>query len=1631
MEQYFKKIEEDVRKAYSVAEEARKKGHDPVENVEVPLARNMAERVEGLISVAAPQIKGSGIVERIMELEKDFGILDWRVALTLALEVAQQKFCKFEDKREAMEIGLRIGMAYLTVGVVASPLEGFVKLELKKRKDGKKYFCLYFSGPIRSAGGTATTVFIALADYVRKEMGYSEYDPTKDEIKRSSTEINDFHERITNLQYLPSVEEIEFIVGKLPVQIDGDASEKIEVSNYKGLQRIEANRLRNGFCLVIAEGITQKAKKFWGKFNKWHKDFGMKHWEFMGDFVKLQERIRAKAKKGSDENEKISPDFTFIKDLVAGRPVLTHPLRIGGFRLRYGRCRNSGFSSNAIHPATMVVLNDFIAIGTQLKVERPGKATTIALCDTIEGPIVKLNNGSVVILSTRKEAEEVVKDVEEIIFLGDILINYGDFLDRGHKLVPCGYNEDWYKVEIKSKSGMEIDINKIGFEDSLKISKDLQIPLHPRFTYHWKDIDKEQLKSLLEWFRKIVVEDDKVILPFVYDIEKDVEGKDAKRVLELLGVPHQIVKGEHVVIENDFGKAIIHSLGLKENNVEDILVKLSEFEGDVLQFVNSICSFEVRDKSGTFIGARMGRPEKAKMRKLTGSPQVLFPVGDEGGRLRCFQSALEKGNITGDFPIYYCDKCKNEGIYSVCIKCGLKGKRMYYCRGCKKDVFEDKCEQHGKNVPYKKQRINIHDYYAYALKNSGIKEKPELVKGVRGTSNEDHTPENLMKGLLRAKNKIYVNKEGTVRYDMTETTLTAFKPKEIGTSIKKLKDLGYNKDIDGKELINEEQIVELKVQDVVLPSNEGCDEEGADKILFRVGNFIDDLLENLYGVKRFYNFKSEKDLVGQLIVAMSPHTSAGAAGRIIGFSKTQGFYAHPMLHCLMRRDCVTGDTFINFYNSQKGCWEIVKIGDYVDSLKDMKKADLLGTLTKKVEGISSISYGENISSFGINNFTKHKPSKILKVKTELGNSIKTTLDHKFYTFDKGKFRETSANNLKRNDKLVVPYKFDIPEKDIKSFDLVDIFKKREDVVLRNIGKWFKKFVDDEGGKKNFGLKFKLKKHDLDNFLLRDSYPIKLIFKLLSFHNLSRSDIPKEVKIAIKRDNVSLNPIIPVNSDVLYLFGLYIAEGYSRKNDSKKGFYQVSIAATENYIREKIVNIMGRYFSLKPSNIHEHNFVYSSKLIYEFFNNYLKLGKGAYEKRIPSVFLDLKKEKLSYLLKGYFDGDGSVSLSDLRVTCDTVSEGLIRDLNFVFNRYGIFLKEYEYSKIPGPVVRDFYLRKGREVPIFKVNKIIILSDFCKKFSEEIGFRLPRKKEILDALLKKKKSLGTKIKYDQNFIYPKVVSIEKEEEEQTYCLQSDSGKFLGNGFLINNCDGDEACVILLMDVLLNFSRKYLPAHRGAVQDAPLVLTYKLIPTEVDDMVFNMDIVREYPLELYEAAMEYKYPWDIKIKTVNDILETEGVYSGYFFTHDVSDLNDGVKVSAYKSIPTMQEKVQGQMEIAEKLRAVDEMDVARLVLERHFIRDIKGNLRKFSIQQYRCVDCNGKYRRPPLMGRCKCGGKIIFTIAEGSVVKYLEPSLQIAEKYSLPAYLRQTLELTKDRIEGVFGKEKDKQEGLVKWF
>ena len=876
MHEYFSKLQEDIDNCYKIAEKARKKGFDPEFNVEIPQALDLAARVEQLVGPKE-------IAPKIREFTKKIGDREL-VSLEISKEIVNGKKYKFNRTEDALDQAIRTGLAILTEGVLVAPLEGIAEVRLGKNKDGTDYVDLFFSGPIRSAGGTGQAMSVLIADVVRREMGIDKYKPTDGEVERYKEEIP-LYKRVQHLQYTPSVDEIDRIVRGCPICVNGEGTEDEEVTGYRDLPRVGTNRLRGGACLVIAEGLCLKAPKI----IKHVKKLKLKGWDFLDIFVN-KDKIDEKKNNGIPE---IPPSTKYIGEVIAGRPVFSHPSRKGSFRLRYGRARTAGLASTAINPASMYLLDSFITVGTQLKTERPGKGTIGTPCTSIEGPIVLLQNGDLIQINEVKDIKN--SDIKKIIDLGEILIPYGEFLENNSLLPESSYVYEWWiqdlqnklnclpkeytlseviKAEEKTRNkineefGREINLIIPSWEDILEISAKYEVPLHPYYNLFWHDISSDDLILLSNYIKENGIIENNSTLNHPYNDE-------IKRILIELGALHKYREGN--LVFDRYSQPIIRCCGLdiKDNKIieSDRIRNLNNKE-DITSLVSKLSGIKIIPRAPFRIGTRMGRPEKAAARKMRPPPHVLFPIGNYGGNQRLLRNAADL------------DKIEVEAGTRLCPRCKKKTYRLFCTCGEHTEVGNGRIET---------IEINLAEELKLAQKNIKERTLPDNIKGVIGTISKNKTPEPLEKGILRAKHNVHVFKDGTTRFDMTDAPLTHFKPKEIGVSLNRLKELGYNKDHLGNALENENQICELKVQDVIISKD--CAEH-----FTQVSRFIDDLLVKLYGSKRFYNIKKLQDLTGHLTIGLAPHTSAGSLSRIIGFTDAQVCYAHPFYHAAKRRN---------------------------------------------------------------------------------------------------------------------------------------------------------------------------------------------------------------------------------------------------------------------------------------------------------------------------------------------------------------------------------------------------------------------------------------------------------------------------------------------------------------------------------------------------------------------------------------------------------------------------------------------------------------------------------------------------------------------------------------------------------
>jgi len=847
VESYFRAIESEVDRAYSVAEAARRVGYDPEVIPEIPRAQDMAMRVEKLLA----HLGIEGISAEIRELASTLPREE--VALTIARRIARDP-ARGESVAARVDAALRVGLAILTEGILVAPLEGLAEVHICDDKVHGSYIELYYAGPIRAAGGTAQALSVLLADVVRRDLGLAAFRPDPKEVGRYQEEIP-LYKYHQHLQYVPTPEEIGLVVRNVPVAISGEATEgDAEVSAFRNLERVHTNGIRGGACLVIAEGLCQKA----AKLRKIVEKLGLDGWEFLSEL----------GHSTGDEEETRTPKY--LQDSVGGRPVLAHPNHPGGFRLVYGRARTTGLASCAVNPATMALLQNFIAIGTQVKLEYPGKAAAMGVCDTVEGPIVELDDGTVTAVHDLARAEELRPRVRRIVDLGEILVSPGEFLENNQLLVPPGYSLDWHLEELRAAGAPEEEgVGVATYDDAVRVSQTYRVPLHPRWLLFWHDLTPAEVRALGE---------------FVERSGHWVEGSLVlpadplwREVLIRLGFLFSPVGGDDLRGEPDASAALVGGLGLApEGEMLVRRVSLDPVEEDALSYVSRLAGVPVLARGPSRVGGRVGRPEKAYHRSMQPNVHGLFPVGPAGGPTRSLPEAARRTMRDGvrvDLGLRTCPKCGRSTVWARCT-CGVH------------------TEPTGKTIT---EPLPVARLWSDALERLRLS-TPPVVKGVKGLTSPGKIPEPIEKGILRATHAISVYQDGTARFDLTDLPLTHFRPSEVGTDLATLRSLGYARDWLGAPLTDPDQLVEILPQDLVVSRSCGV-------YLTRLAQFVDDELVRLYEVEPYYRASRPEDLVGHVVVALAPHTSGGVAGRILGFTEAEACFAHPVFHAAKRRNC--------------------------------------------------------------------------------------------------------------------------------------------------------------------------------------------------------------------------------------------------------------------------------------------------------------------------------------------------------------------------------------------------------------------------------------------------------------------------------------------------------------------------------------------------------------------------------------------------------------------------------------------------------------------------------------------------------------------------------------------------------
>lgn len=885
-DEYIERLKADADVAYEIAESARSKGFDPRIAVEIPQAFDLADRCQKLLDFLHPrrtaeQIRsltevhegnremvaldiakivtaeswlygikkkcsacgGEGKVKKgrrtvscetcdgtgmLLEYSEDIG-LDYAETLT-RFEAADRTIKDETFGALCIYHGVCAGLAILTEGILVAPLEGVVSCRIVTNEDRSKSLAINYAGPIRSAGGTGQALSVLIGDIIRREFGLVPPQITFEEAERYKEEVSKY---ARGLQYRPSNPQLEVIAYNCPVYIDGEGVGN-EVSGQRDLPRVPTNKVREGMLLVMCEGLVLKAPKIL----KYTEALGFEEWAWLKQFT---------GGKGDNKAKKatIEPNYKFLADVLAGRPIFSQPMQRGGFRLRYGRSRLAGLATTAIHPASMRAVGSFLIVGTQMKYERPGKATVVTPCDTIEGPYVEFTDGSARRIQNIDDLPDAIPTEEEwtvsrVWDIGEILVPVGEFLENNHPLAPSPYVSEWHELVL----GKEQLTYPENFAEALEQSQKFGVPMAPEYVAHFGDIDSEELINLIN------------------NISVD-SGEGAATVSESC---RELIYRLNIDISADrkitgTKASLLLHLWSQREQLQNFVSNLTQTES-AMETVNNFLNFEVRNPVSIRIGGRMGKPEGSKLREMKPPIHCNFPVGFNVGSLRLLRTAADQEEEV-ETGWRMCDVCDTETIWGVC------------------------CGQETRFVGLKWADVGMKDLYESALESAAIADGK--IKGVKGITSSEKIPEHPLKGVLRFKHGISVFRDGTIRFDMVDITMTHFRPREIGMTVQQAQDLGY-------DCQSVDDILELRPQDVVLPVN--CSEK-----ILATANYMDDLLQTMYELEPYYNCETVNDLIGHYVMGIAPHTSGAILARIIGFADVKGHYGHHYFHAAKRRNC--------------------------------------------------------------------------------------------------------------------------------------------------------------------------------------------------------------------------------------------------------------------------------------------------------------------------------------------------------------------------------------------------------------------------------------------------------------------------------------------------------------------------------------------------------------------------------------------------------------------------------------------------------------------------------------------------------------------------------------------------------
>jgi UDP-glucuronate decarboxylase len=315
-------------------------------------------------------------------------------------------------------------------------------------------------------------------------------------------------------------------------------------------------------------------------------------------------------------------------------------------------------------------------------------------------------------------------------------------------------------------------------------------------------------------------------------------------------------------------------------------------------------------------------------------------------------------------------------------------------------------------------------------------------------------------------------------------------------------------------------------------------------------------------------------------------------------------------------------------------------------------------------------------------------SKCYEVHTAYGRSIKVTGDHSlFVEGSDGRPVARPVDDLRVGDRVAVAARLEVPERDRLQVSMVEVWD------AAGLDPWRLMVRAPELGP----VVWDRRQEILAAIMRHDPRDIPHKRRMLwgEVHNHHRRSqlplgairalgipIPDGARVRLRTAGASaeLPAQVQLTDELLWLLGLYVAEGGRFESLPKSAFVHISCDAETLRRATKIIerDLGVHVVQAKGSAARSPAILVHSRLLLMLLDH---LGFGAGQKRLPGWILGLPLPRLKWVIEGYREGDGVHSGRDLvarRHRFNTTSTDLKDDLVVALSRFGLVPRVGSYE-----------------------------------------------------------------------------------------------------------------------------------------------------------------------------------------------------------------------------------------------------------------------------------------------------------------------------------------------------------------